>query len=50
MNIQKLIKQFLKEFSKMTKQEADYIEKILKWDEEKKTAFILAKKIFDEKG
>jgi hypothetical protein len=33
----------------MTKEESDMIEDILKWDQEKKVAFLLAKKLFEHK-
>ena len=35
-------------FPKMTKEDADNIEGILKWDEETKVAFMFAKRIFEE--
>ncbi len=35
--------------STITKEEADYIESIVKWDDEKKAAFMFAKRIFEEK-
>jgi hypothetical protein len=34
--------------SQLTKEESDFIEHILKWDEEQKISFILAKRIFEE--
>jgi len=46
--MQKLIDNFLKLFPEITKEEADYIENVLKWDEEKKAAFFFAKRIFEE--
>jgi hypothetical protein len=48
-NITKMIDGFLQNFSKMTKHESDFIEEVIQWDQEKKTAFILAKKIFEDK-
>lgn len=40
---------FIEVLSTITKEEADEIEKILLWDEEKKVAFLFAKKFFEEK-
>lgn len=40
----------LEMLSSMTKEEADYIQAILRWNDEQKTAFFLAKKIFEEKS
>ncbi len=34
--------------SQLTKDEADSIENILKWDNEQKVAFVMAKRIFEE--
>jgi hypothetical protein len=31
----------------MTKEEADFIETVLKWDNDEKAAFILAKRVFE---
>lgn len=42
------IDKFLKYFPTITKEESDYIEEILKWDDETKIAFMLAKRIFEE--
>ena len=39
---------FIEVLSTLTKEEADEIEKILLWDQEKKCAFLFAKKIFEE--
>jgi len=39
---------FIKYLTTITKEESDYIESILKWDDTKKIAFIFAKKIFEE--
>jgi hypothetical protein len=33
---------------RLTKEEADFISHVLKWDDEQKIAFNIAKKIFDE--
>jgi hypothetical protein len=33
----------------MTKDEADFVEEVLKWEDEKKTAFLFAKGLFDNK-
>lgn len=35
-------------FPKITKEESDSIKDILKWDDEKKAAFLLAKNLFEE--
>ena len=35
-------------FPKITRDEADYIEEILNWDNERKAAFLIAKQIFEE--
>jgi len=43
------IEKNLKYLSELTKDEADFIENILKWDEEQKTAFMFAKRIFEDK-
>jgi len=32
----------------MTKEESDFIESIVKWEDEKRSAFVLAKRIFEE--
>jgi hypothetical protein len=42
------IDKFIKYFTTITKEEADYIESILKWDDETKMAFMMAKQIFEE--
>lgn len=41
------IEMFLKYLSSITKEESDFIEHVLNWDDEKKVAFIVAKKIFE---
>jgi len=44
------IKYFINDvFPSITKQEADLIETVLKWDDEKRMAFMMAKRIFEEK-
>lgn len=43
------INKFIKYFTTITKEEADFIEDVLKWDDETKMAFMFAKKIFEEK-
>jgi hypothetical protein len=40
---------FLEYLSTITKEESDYIESILKWDDEKRLAFMFAKKIFEQR-
>lgn len=46
--MKKQIKEFLKYFSTITKEESDYIKTVLKWDDEKKMAFMIAKRIFKD--
>lgn len=46
--MKELIDKNLKYLSQLTKEEADFIEHILKWDDEQKTAFMFAKHIFEE--
>lgn len=43
------IDKFLKYFTTITKEESDYIESILKLDDETKAAFFFAKRIFEDK-
>lgn len=43
------IGEFLQCFTEITQEEADYIESILDWDEETKIAFMMAKRIFEQK-
>ena len=43
------IDKFLAYFTTITKEESDYIESILKWDDETRAAFMFAKRIFEEK-
>ncbi len=42
------IDKFLEYFTTITKEESDYIELILHWDQETKAAFMFAKRIFEE--
>lgn len=48
MGIAETIEIFMKELAHCTKEQADFIEEILSWDDETKMAFKLAKKIFEE--
>lgn len=41
------IEYFLAHFEEITKEEADFIEAIVKWDQEKRTAFLMAKAIYE---
>ncbi len=43
------IDKFIEYFTTITKEECDYIESILKWDDETKMAFMMAKRIFEDK-
>lgn len=43
------IERFMIILPTITKEEADYIEEILKWDQDKKAAFLLAKRLFEDK-
>ena len=43
------IGEFLQYFTEITQEEADYIESILDWDDETKIAFMMAKRIFEQK-
>jgi hypothetical protein len=53
---QSIYQKFMKEkiemclmyLSKLTKDEANFIEDVIKWDEELKSAFLFAKNIFEE--
>ena len=47
--MKKKIDWWLDLFEKMTKEESDYIYNILMMDDEKKIAFIIAKRIFEDK-
>lgn len=42
------IDHFLKILPQLTKEEADLIEQVLKWDDETKAAFIFTKRIFED--
>lgn len=42
------IDKFLKYFTTITKEESDYIEEILKWDDETRAAFLFAKRMFED--
>jgi hypothetical protein len=44
-----MIEEFLEFFPKITKEESDCIEEVLKWDDGKRVAFMMAKRIFEEK-
>ncbi len=48
-SLTELITKFIKYFTTITKEEADYIEEIMKWDDETRAAFMFAKRMFDEK-
>lgn len=43
------IDKFIKYFTTITKEQADFMEEILKWDDETRAAFMFAKRIFEEK-
>ena len=47
MSIPELIRKFISWFPQITKEESDYIAKILRWFDEKKSAFMFAKRIFE---
>jgi hypothetical protein len=42
------IDKFIKYFTTITKEEADFIESIIHWDSETQGAFLFAKRIFEE--
>jgi len=42
------IDKFVQIFPTLTREEADFIEQVLKWDDETKIAFGMAKRMFDE--
>lgn len=42
------VSKFLEIFPTTTKEECDYVHEILEWDDEKKMAFRIANKIFEE--
>ena len=43
------IDKFIQYFTTITKEECDYIQSILNWDDDTKLAFIIAKRMFEEK-
>lgn len=43
-----MIGKFIEFFTKITKEESDNIEDILRWSDESRAAFFLAKRIFEE--
>lgn len=46
--MQEKIRKFIEYFTTITKEECDYIESIVKWDDETRAAFMFAKRIFEE--
>lgn len=42
------IEKFVEYLTTITKEDADFIEDVLKWDDESKAAFRFAKRLFDE--
>lgn len=48
-SITQWVDHFIKLFPKITKEESDYIEDILKWTDVQRAAFMMAKRIFEEK-
>lgn len=42
------IDKFIQYFTTITKEDSDFIEHVLTWDDETKSAFFLAKRIFEE--
>lgn len=48
LSLKEKIDQFIRYFTTITKEESDYIESIIKWDEETKMAFIMAKRMFED--
>lgn len=48
LSMQERIDKFIEYFTTITKEECDYIESILRWDDESKSAFFFAKRIFEE--
>lgn len=42
------IDKFLEYFTTITKEESDFIESVLRWDDETKSAFMFAKRIFEQ--
>ena len=50
MSMKEKIKQFLQYFTTITKEDCDFIESIIKWDQETKAAFMFAKRMFEEEN
>jgi hypothetical protein len=46
--VKEKIDKFLEYFTTITKEECDYVESILMWDDETRAAFFFAKRIFEE--
>jgi hypothetical protein len=46
--MRKLIEHNLYYLTQLTKEDADFIEHVLKWDDEQRQAFMLAKRIFED--
>lgn len=44
------VEKMLGYLTKLTKDEADFVEHVLKWDNDLKTAFFLAKTLLDEEN
>ena len=42
------IEKFLEMFTQISKDEADLIQSVIRWDKDTKMAFIIAKKLFEE--
>lgn len=47
-SIKSMIDHFLDMFPQITKDESNFTAEIIKWDDEKKAAFLFAKQIFEE--
>lgn len=47
-DITEKIDKFIEYFTTITKEQSDYIESILNWDDETKLAFRIAKRMFEE--
>lgn len=48
LSMKEKIERFIDDFTKITKEECDYIERILRWDDETRAAFFFAKRTFEE--
>ncbi len=48
MDMKEKIDHFLKQLGNITKEQADWIEEVLTWDDETKAGFLFAKRIFEE--